>query len=76
MDAILDDGRFDNLRVTPRSLDALSNGPPICGDLAVELGQSGPQFTQVTNIVNNVMQSRIAEILKGMNILIDMCKLG
>ncbi|KAL3680721.1 hypothetical protein R1sor_023677 [Riccia sorocarpa] len=38
--------RFDNLRVTPRSLDVLSRGPPICSDLAVELAQAGPQFTQ------------------------------
>ncbi|OAE26773.1 hypothetical protein AXG93_1129s1220 [Marchantia polymorpha subsp. ruderalis] len=38
--------RFDNLRVTPRSLDVLSRGPPVCSDLAVELAQAGPQFTQ------------------------------
>uniref|UniRef100_A0ACD5XRH5 Uncharacterized protein n=1 Tax=Avena sativa TaxID=4498 RepID=A0ACD5XRH5_AVESA len=39
--------RFDSLRVTPRSLDILSKGPPVCGDLAVSLSQAGPQFTQV-----------------------------
>lgn len=39
--------RFDSLRVTPRLLDTLASGPAICGDLAVELAQSGPQFTQV-----------------------------
>ncbi|XP_072092748.1 uncharacterized protein [Arachis hypogaea] len=39
--------RFDSLRITPRSLDILSRGSPVCGDLAVSLSQSGPQFTQV-----------------------------
>ncbi|CAH9060859.1 unnamed protein product [Cuscuta epithymum] len=39
--------RFDSLRITPRSLDILASGPPVCGDLAVSLSQSGPQFTQV-----------------------------
>ncbi|KAM3252790.1 hypothetical protein P3L10_006860 [Capsicum annuum] len=39
--------RFDSLRITPRSLDILARGPPVCGDLAVSLSQSGPQFTQV-----------------------------
>jgi hypothetical protein len=39
--------RFDSLRVTPRSLDALAIGPPVCAELAVELAQAGPQFTQV-----------------------------
>ncbi|XP_024640884.1 uncharacterized protein [Medicago truncatula] len=39
--------RFDSLRVTPRSLDILALGSPVCGDLAVSLSQSGPQFTQV-----------------------------
>jgi hypothetical protein len=40
--------RFDSLRVTPKSLDILSKGPPVCGDLAVSLSQAGPQFTQVS----------------------------
>lgn len=39
--------RFDSLRITPRSLDILSRGSPVCGDLAVSLSQAGPQFTQV-----------------------------
>ncbi|KAL6861400.1 hypothetical protein ACP4OV_017100 [Aristida adscensionis] len=39
--------RFDSLRVTPRSLDILARGPPVCGDLAVSLAQAGPQFTQI-----------------------------
>ncbi|KAK9012961.1 hypothetical protein V6N11_040990 [Hibiscus sabdariffa] len=39
--------RFDSLRITPRSLDILARGPPVCGDLAVSLSQAGPQFTQV-----------------------------
>ncbi|KAF9678466.1 hypothetical protein SADUNF_Sadunf07G0037900 [Salix dunnii] len=39
--------RFDSLRITPRSLDILAKGPPVCGDLAVSLSQAGPQFTQV-----------------------------
>ncbi|KAG7011090.1 hypothetical protein SDJN02_27888, partial [Cucurbita argyrosperma subsp. argyrosperma] len=38
--------RFDSLRITPRSLDILAGGPPVCGDLAVSLSQAGPQFTQ------------------------------
>ncbi|XP_024518338.1 uncharacterized protein LOC9639327 [Selaginella moellendorffii] len=38
--------RFDSLRVTPRSLDALARVPSVCGELAVELSQAGPQFTQ------------------------------
>jgi len=36
------------LRITPRSLDILARGSPVCGDLAVSLSQSGPQFTQVS----------------------------
>ncbi|KAJ1415223.1 hypothetical protein SESBI_18175 [Sesbania bispinosa] len=39
--------KFDSLRITPRSLDILARGSPVCGDLAVSLSQSGPQFTQV-----------------------------
>ncbi|GJN29911.1 hypothetical protein PR202_gb18174 [Eleusine coracana subsp. coracana] len=39
--------RFDSLRITPRSLDILARGPPVCGDLAVSLSQAGPQFTQI-----------------------------
>ncbi|KAJ6830571.1 uncharacterized protein M6B38_352905 [Iris pallida] len=39
--------RFDSLRITPRSLDILAKGSPVCGDLAVSLSQAGPQFTQI-----------------------------
>ncbi|CAL2273516.1 unnamed protein product [Prunus armeniaca] len=39
--------RFDSLRITPRSLDILARGSPVCGDLSVSLSQAGPQFTQV-----------------------------
>jgi hypothetical protein len=42
--------RFDSLRISPRSLDILAKGPPVCGDLAVSLSQAGPQFTQVSLI--------------------------
>lgn len=35
------------MRITPRSLDILARGSPVCGDLAVSLSQAGPQFTQV-----------------------------
>ncbi|XAR73964.1 hypothetical protein NMG60_11008106 [Bertholletia excelsa] len=38
--------RFDSLRITPRSLDILARGSPVCGDLAVSLSQASPQFTQ------------------------------
>ncbi|KAJ6804477.1 uncharacterized protein M6B38_183435 [Iris pallida] len=43
--------RFDSLRITPRSLDILSKGSPVCGDLAVSLSQAGPQFTQVLRCI-------------------------
>ncbi|KAK7252842.1 hypothetical protein RIF29_37075 [Crotalaria pallida] len=43
--------RFDSLRITPRSLDILARGSPVCGDLAVSLSQSGPQFTQASHRV-------------------------
>lgn len=38
--------RFDSVRITPRSLDVLIAGAPVCADLAVELAQAGPQFGQ------------------------------
>lgn len=38
---------FDSLRVTSQTLDALAAGSSICAELAVELAQAGPQFTQV-----------------------------
>ncbi|KAG0579545.1 hypothetical protein KC19_4G105700 [Ceratodon purpureus] len=37
---------FDSLRVTSHTLDALASGPTVCAELAVELAQAGPQFTQ------------------------------
>ncbi|KAK9162953.1 hypothetical protein Syun_003855 [Stephania yunnanensis] len=43
--------RFDSLRITPRSLDILSGGSPVCGDLALSLSQAGPQFTQVLRCI-------------------------
>ncbi|XP_042488927.1 uncharacterized protein LOC122069057 isoform X2 [Macadamia integrifolia] len=49
--------RFDSLRITPRSLDILARGSPICGDLAVSLSQAGPQFTQVLRC-NYAMKAR------------------
>jgi hypothetical protein len=43
----LDCYSFDSLRVTSHTLDALASGPKVCAELAVELAQAGPQFTQV-----------------------------
>ncbi|KAI5439231.1 hypothetical protein KIW84_024858 [Lathyrus oleraceus] len=59
--------RFDSLRVTPRSLDILALGSPVCGDLAVSLSQSGPQFTQVmrgTYAVKSLHFSIASSVLK------------
>lgn len=55
--------RFDSLRITPRSLDILANGPPVCGDLAVSLSQSGPQFTQVLRGIYAVKALRFSTAL-------------
>ncbi|KAK7307613.1 hypothetical protein VNO77_40836 [Canavalia gladiata] len=55
--------RFDSLRVTPRSLDILARGSPVCGDLAVSLSQSGPQFTQVMRGVYAVKALRFSTAL-------------
>ncbi|KHN25133.1 hypothetical protein glysoja_044599 [Glycine soja] len=60
--------RFDSLRITPRSLDILARGSPVCGDLAVALSQSGPQFTQVMRGVYAVKALRFSTAL---NILKD-----
>ncbi|RDY07951.1 hypothetical protein CR513_07872, partial [Mucuna pruriens] len=60
--------RFDSLRITPRSLDILARGSPVCGDLAVSLSQSGPQFTQVMRGVYAVKALRFSTAL---NILRD-----
>ncbi|RAL46724.1 hypothetical protein DM860_005003 [Cuscuta australis] len=59
--------RFDSLRITPRSLDILASGPPVCGDLAVSLSQSGPQFTQVlrgTYAIKSLRFSTALSVLK------------
>ncbi|XP_020216211.1 uncharacterized protein LOC109799955 isoform X2 [Cajanus cajan] len=55
--------RFDSLRITPRSLDILARGSPVCGDLAVSLSQSGPQFTQVMRGVYAVKSLRFSTAL-------------
>ncbi|QCD81654.1 COMPASS component SWD1 [Vigna unguiculata] len=55
--------RFDSLRITPRSLDILARGSPVCGDLAVALSQSGPQFTQVMRGVYAVKALRFSTAL-------------
>ncbi|KAF6155820.1 hypothetical protein GIB67_039151 [Kingdonia uniflora] len=55
--------RFDSLRITPRSLDILSKGSPICGDLAVSLSQAGPQFTQVLRCLYAIKALRFSTAL-------------
>ncbi|XP_040937731.1 uncharacterized protein [Gossypium hirsutum] len=55
--------RFDSLRITPRSLDILARGPPVCGDLAVSLSQAGPQFTQVLRGVYAIRALRFSTAL-------------
>ncbi|KAL5557071.1 hypothetical protein UlMin_039307, partial [Ulmus minor] len=55
--------RFDSLRITPRSLDILARGSPVCGDLAVSLSQSGPQFTQVLRGVYAIKALRFSTAL-------------
>lgn len=55
--------RFDSLRITPRSLDILARGPPVCGDLAVSLAQAGPQFTQVLRCVYSIKALRFPTAL-------------
>ncbi|CAJ1942759.1 unnamed protein product [Sphenostylis stenocarpa] len=54
---------FDSLRITPRSLDILARGSPVCGNLAVSLSQSGPQFTQVMRGVYAVKALRFSTAL-------------
>ncbi|KAL7231835.1 hypothetical protein ACSBR2_009964 [Camellia fascicularis] len=59
--------RFDSLRITPRSLDILARGSPVCGDLAVSLSQAGPQFTQVLRgiyAINALRFSTALSVLK------------
>ncbi|KAG5089583.1 hypothetical protein JHK86_002195 [Glycine max] len=55
--------RFDSLRITPRSLDILARGSPVCGDLAVSLSQLGPHFTQVMRGVYAVKALRFSSAL-------------
>ncbi|PSS21303.1 Actin cytoskeleton-regulatory complex protein [Actinidia chinensis var. chinensis] len=59
--------RFDSLRISPRSLDILARGSPVCGDLAVSLSQAGPQFTQVLRgiyAINALRFSTALSVLK------------
>lgn len=58
--------RFDSLRITPRSLDILSRGSPVCGDLAVSLSQSGPQFTQVLRGIYAIKALRFSTALSAL----------
>ncbi|OUZ99813.1 WD40 repeat [Macleaya cordata] len=55
--------RFDSLRITPRSLDILTRGSPVCGDLAVSLSQAGPQFTQVVRCIYAIKALRFSTAL-------------
>ncbi|KAK1288263.1 hypothetical protein QJS10_CPB19g01511 [Acorus calamus] len=55
--------RFDSLRITPRSLDILAKGSPVCGNLAVSLSQAGPQFTQVTRCLYSIKALRFSTAL-------------
>ncbi|XP_019054695.1 PREDICTED: uncharacterized protein LOC104605594 isoform X2 [Nelumbo nucifera] len=55
--------RFDSLRITPRSLDILSSGSPVCGDLAVSLSQAGPQFTQMLRCIYAIKALRFSTAL-------------
>ncbi|EPS67380.1 hypothetical protein M569_07395, partial [Genlisea aurea] len=58
--------RFDSLRITPRSLDILARGSPVCGDLAVSLSQSGPQFTQVLRGIYAIKALRFSTALSAL----------
>lgn len=55
--------RFDSLRISPRSLDILAKGSPVCGDLAVSLSQAGPQFTQVLRCTYAIKALRFSTAL-------------
>ncbi|KAL0927560.1 hypothetical protein M5K25_001742 [Dendrobium thyrsiflorum] len=55
--------RFDSLYITPRSLDILANGCPVCSDLALSLSQAGPQFTQVQRCVYAIKALRFPSAL-------------
>ncbi|GFP96936.1 hypothetical protein PHJA_001837700 [Phtheirospermum japonicum] len=58
--------RFDSQRITPRSLDILARGPPVCGDLAVSLSQSGLQFTQVSRGIYAIKALRFSTALSAL----------
>ncbi|KAI3452045.1 hypothetical protein Pfo_008710 [Paulownia fortunei] len=58
--------RFDSMRITPRSLDILARGPPVCGDLAVSLSQSGLQFTQVSRGIYAIKALRFSTALSAL----------
>ncbi|KAL7141351.1 hypothetical protein ABFS83_08G047500 [Erythranthe nasuta] len=58
--------RFDSLRITPRSLDILARGSPVCGDLAVSLSQSGLQFTQVSRGIYAIKALRFSTALSSL----------
>ncbi|KAH6825477.1 Transducin/WD40 repeat-like superfamily protein [Perilla frutescens var. hirtella] len=58
--------RFDSLRITPRSLDILARGSPVCGDLAVSLSQSGLQFTQVSRGIYAIKSLRFSTALSAL----------
>ncbi|XP_051117953.1 uncharacterized protein LOC127242437 isoform X3 [Andrographis paniculata] len=58
--------RFDSLRITPRSLDILARGSPVCGDLAVSLSQSGPQFTQISRGTYAIKALRFSTALSAL----------
>ncbi|KAI3760920.1 hypothetical protein L1987_51322 [Smallanthus sonchifolius] len=48
--------RFDSLRITPRSLDILATGAPVCGDLAVLRGSyaiKARRFSTALSVLND-----------------------
>ncbi|XP_058088976.1 uncharacterized protein LOC131235688 isoform X2 [Magnolia sinica] len=55
--------RFDSLRITPRSLDILARGSPVCGYLALSLSQAGSQFTQVSRCIYAIKALRFSTAL-------------
>ncbi|KAG0492789.1 hypothetical protein HPP92_006187 [Vanilla planifolia] len=55
--------RFDSLRITPRSLDILASGSPVCGDLALSLSQACPHFTQVLRCLYAIKALRFSVAL-------------
>lgn len=58
--------RFDSLRITPRSLDILARGSPVCGDLAVSLSQSGLQCTPVSRGLYAIKALRFSTALSAL----------